>query len=125
MSVKRMAGRKKGQTATKDKYLIQYYNKSSDVWDDLGIYPSLRSASQELKLSYGLLTDLNIGRRKLYNAFYKIIDVNAKVEETPEVAEVAATGSALAVPPRETSFLVGATVAIETPIEPPIEITAE
>jgi len=72
---KKKVGRKKGQTATKDKYLIEVHNIKDDTWDELGRFPSLRKASKELGLSYGLLSDLNIGRRKIYNNFYRVINL--------------------------------------------------
>ena len=72
---KKKVGRKKGQIATKDKYLIEVHNIKDDTWDELGRFPSLRKASKELGLSYGLLSDLNIGRRKIYNNFYRVINL--------------------------------------------------
>ena len=69
---KKKAGRKIGQIATKDKYIIEYHNKKNGEWELLGKYPSLKKASYELDINYGLLSDLNIGRRKLYNNFYRI-----------------------------------------------------
>ena len=72
---KKKVGRKKGQIATKDKYLIEVHNIKDDTWDELGRFPSLRKASKELGLSYGLLSDLNIGRRKIYNNFYRVVNL--------------------------------------------------
>jgi hypothetical protein len=82
--IKNKSGRKIGQRAIKDKFLIQYYNKSLNTWDTLGVYPSLKKASEELNLSYGMLSDINIGRRKLYNKFYKVSDIRKIETEPPE-----------------------------------------
>lgn len=82
---KNKVGRKKGQIATKDKYLIEVHNIKDDKWDELGRFPSLRKASKELNLSYGLLSDLNIGRRKIYNNFYRVVNLKQK---EPEILEV-------------------------------------
>jgi hypothetical protein len=79
--IKKKVGRKKGQIATKNKYLIEVHNIKDDTWDELGRFPSLRKASKELDLSYGLLSDLNIGRRKIYNNFYRVVNMN-KHEKT-------------------------------------------
>lgn len=73
---RKKVGRKKGQVATKEKYLIQVKNIKENIWEDLGRYPSLRKASSELNLSYGLLSDLNIGRRRIYNNFYRVVNLN-------------------------------------------------
>lgn len=68
-------GRPIGKKASKIKFMIEYYNKSDNKWVELGKYPSLRKASKELDLSYGMLSDLNIGRRKIYNNFYRITNI--------------------------------------------------
>ena len=87
---KKKVGRKKGQTATKDKYLIEVHNIKDDTWDELGRFPSLRKASKELGLSYGLLSDLNIGRRKIYNNFYRVINLRQleKIKLNQKVGQV-------------------------------------
>jgi hypothetical protein len=87
---KKKVGRKKGQTATKDKYLIEVHNIKDDTWDELGRFPSLRKASKELNLSYGLLSDLNIGRRKIYNNFYRVINLRQleKIKLNQKVGQV-------------------------------------
>lgn len=69
------AGRKKGQKATKDKYIIECKNIKDNKWEELGRYPSLLKASKDLDISYGLLSDVNIGRRKLYSKFYRITTI--------------------------------------------------
>ena len=78
---KKKVGRKKGQVATKDKYMIEYYDKIDEQWRLLGIYPSLKQASVKLKLNYGLLSDLNIGRRKIYKSFYRVTEIDKKKDD--------------------------------------------
>lgn len=85
---KKKVGRKKGQMATKDKYLIEVHNIKDDKWDELGRFPSLRKASKELNLSYGLLSDLNIGRRKIYNNFYRVVNLKQNEPELKSNLEV-------------------------------------
>ena len=66
------------------KYLICYYNKKDEKWDELGCFTSLKKASIKLNIDYNLLTDLYNGKRQIYNKFYKIIDVNKYGETTEE-----------------------------------------
>ena len=60
------------------KYLVLYYNKKLEKWEELGIYKSLKEASIKLDINYFILTDLykQNGNRKIYNKFYKIVKVN-------------------------------------------------
>lgn len=86
---KTKVGRKKGQKASKDKYLIEYYDKVNEQWEELGIYPSLKDASEKLNLSYAMLSDLNIGRRKIYDKFYRVTEIKkittkSHIEEEPD-----------------------------------------
>ena len=82
---KSKAGRKKGQVATKDKYIIEYYDRIEEQWRQLGIYPSLKQASIKLKLNYGLLSDLNIGRRKIYKDFYRVTEIEKPKKEDEDI----------------------------------------
>ena len=72
--VKKKRGRKPGSKATKLKFEIFYYDKINDKWNSMGKFASLRQASKskEIGLSYGILSDINIGRRPIYRQFYKI-----------------------------------------------------
>ena len=84
---KKKAGRKIGQTAVKNKFIIKTHNLKTDEWEDIGLYPSLRKASESLNIPYSLLSDLNIGRSKIYKNFYKVINIikekeSEKAEET-------------------------------------------
>lgn len=102
--IKNKVGRKKGQIATKNKYLIEVHNIKDDTWDELGRFPSLRKASKELNLSYGLLSDLNIGRRKIYNNFYRVVNMNKnKIEilESDEEIEIPEKNSLIEIPEKE------------------------
>lgn len=75
--------RNKGNSNIYYRYLICYYNKKTEHWDELGCFTSLKKASVKLNIDYNIFTDLYNGKRKIYNKFYKIIDVN-KYGETKE-----------------------------------------
>ena len=75
--------RNKGNNNIYYKYLICYYNKKNNIWDELGCFTSLKKASIKLNIDYHILTDLRKGKRQIYNQFYKIIDVN-KYGETKD-----------------------------------------
>jgi hypothetical protein len=70
--------RNNGNVNVNYKYLILYYNKKLEIWQELGIYTSLKKASEKLNINYYILTDLykNNGKRKIYDKFYKIEKVN-------------------------------------------------
>lgn len=88
--IHKKVGRKRGQKATKEKFVIEFHNILENKWVELGRFPSLREASSKLNLSYGLLSDLNIGRRKIYNNFYRVKNLRKSEEEEvlyPIVAE--------------------------------------
>jgi len=72
----RRAGRQKGGIYTKsNKYRIQYFNKTLNDFESLGDFPTLRQASDTLKMDYNLLSNININRSKSHNKYIRVLKI--------------------------------------------------
>jgi hypothetical protein len=71
----KIRGRKKGIPPTKPKFTIEWLDVIKKEWQALGTFPTLKEASKQLNIDYEILTDMNIGRRKVYRNFYRIIKI--------------------------------------------------